>query len=104
MDGIDSAIYLRFVNLAIQCFLAAREIVLPILCTVAGYAESDLPCFQYKHSILSELRKRFRTDLNDIEAANYMENLIERARNEWTTSAYDGVQKLQNNIYSPEWK
>lgn len=104
LDGIESAVYRRYVNLTVQSYLAAREIMLPILSVVAGYAESDLPCFRFRHSILSELRKRFRSDLSDMEAGKWMESLIERARTEWTTSVYDGVQKLQNNIYSPEWK
>jgi phosphatidylinositol 4-kinase len=104
MGGVSSEIYHKYCNLAVQCFLAAREVMLPILSTVVAYADSDLPCFQYKESVLKNLKNRFVPQMTDIDAANQMKNLIEYARQHWTTAAYDGVQKLQNNIFSEEWR
>ena len=42
--------------------------------------------------------------MNDQQAAKYMKRLIYDAANKWTTRYYDGIQKLQNNIYSDTWK
>ncbi len=104
MGGICSEIYHKYCNLTVQCFLAAREIMLSILSTVVAYADSDLPCFQYKENVLRNLKSRFVPELTDVDAAFHMKKLIDRARENWTTGAYDGVQKLQNNIFSEEWR
>ena len=38
------------------------------------------------------------------QAADAFKRLVLSASSDWTTSAYDGIQKLQNNIYSEKWK
>jgi phosphatidylinositol 4-kinase len=88
----------------IQGFLAARQIMNPILSVISIFADSDLPCFQYKENILMRLRQRFVPELTPLEARNYFLRLIQSASASSTTSMYDGVQKLQNNIYSAEWR
>ncbi len=104
MGGRDSEIYRRFTVLTIQAFLATRLVMEPILSIVSAYADADLPCFQYKSYVLQRLRQRFMPQLSDVAAGQMMLQLIDKARRDWTGVAYDGVQKLQNNIYSAEWK
>ena len=43
-------------------------------------------------------------DISDSLAAEAMKELVYDAANKWTTKAYDGIQKLQNNIYSDVWR
>lgn len=93
-----------FVDLTVQGFLVAREIAINLLVAVTSMMDSGLPCFLHKDNNLDQLRDRFFLHLSDGEAAIKMRNLIDDAANKWTTIAYDGIQKLQNNIYSDSWR
>ena len=104
MGGPTSEVFKQFKVLAVQCFLCARQVMDVICALVCSFADSELPCFQYKAHVLSRLRQRFVPEKSDVEAALFMSGLVDAAAKDWTSSAYDGVQKLQNNIYSPEWK
>ena len=57
---------------------------------------SGFPCF--KEQSLQKLEERFRLDLNVLEAANHMRNLINNAHDKWSTKFYDRIQYLQNKI------
>jgi phosphatidylinositol 4-kinase len=104
MGGTTSTIFKHFKVLTIHCFLAARKVMHMVCALVASFADADLPCFQYRPDVLHRLRRRFVPEMGDVEAAAYMADLVDAAVKDWTSSIYDGVQKLQNNIYSPEWK
>jgi phosphatidylinositol 4-kinase A len=93
-----------FVDLTVQGFLVAREIVMNILVSVTAMMDSGLPCFLHKDNNLDLLRDRFFVDCSNGEAARRMRSLIDDAASKWTTIAYDGIQKLQNNIYSDAWR
>ena len=69
----------------------------PIIATVALMAESGLPCFSRGQPI-ENLRKRFRLDLNDAQAAAFMRDTITDSYDKWTTGFYDYIQSLQNKI------
>jgi hypothetical protein len=101
---LENKAFCNFQDLVVHLFLAAREKMDEILTTVCAYADSDLPCFKYKRSVLSTLRGRFMPHLLATEAAAEIRSLVMDAAGKWTTSAYDGVQKLQNNIYSDAWR
>ena len=51
--------------------------------------DAGLPCFQYRHSAIQDLRSRFMPNLCDSQARTVMIRLIEEARNKWTTVMYD---------------
>jgi phosphatidylinositol 4-kinase len=104
LDGEDSEGYHEFEMLTIQCFLAVRQIMPSILAIISSFADSDLPCFQYKEDVLIRCRNKIFPELSSYEAMLTMKLLITNAKNDKTTSIYDGIQKLQNNIYSAEWK
>ena len=38
-------------------------------------------------------------ELTTTESAKFIRMKIKDAADKWTTKAYDGIQKLQNNIY-----
>ena len=70
---------------------------------IASMADSGLPCFHFAHT-LDRLNDRFKPQMNDIRAAKYMRNLVSDANQKMTTTIYDGIQKLQNNIHSDFWR
>jgi phosphatidylinositol 4-kinase A len=104
MDGVDSPVFLQFTDTVIRGFLVARRLQAPLLSTISAFADSGLPCFMHKDDNLVSLRDKFLPDKRDSEASEHMKKLIYDAANKWTTKAYDGIQKLQNNIYSEYWK
>eukprot|EP01038_Epipyxis_sp_PR26KG_P008317 gene8317-11252_t len=95
----NSETFQLFRDLTIRGFLATREIMIPILNIVCGYADSDLPCFKYKDDVLRKLRDRFVPTMSSSEAAKHMSKCIDNALNKWTTNGYDVIQKMQNDIY-----
>lgn len=100
----DAEPFRCFVDLTLQGFLVAREIALEVLITVTSLMDSGLPCFLYKQNNLDLLRERFFLEDSDSDAVLKMRKLIDDAAKKWTTIAYDGIQKLQNNIYSDSWR
>ena len=103
LGGEDGDKYEQFVGMTVQGFLAARNVVEPILSTVTALADSGLPCFSHRMDTLSALRTRFAPDLSTSAAADYMLHLVKSAKRAWTTRAYDWVQHRQNGVYAPEW-
>jgi phosphatidylinositol 4-kinase len=93
-----------FMDLTVQGFLTARMVMEPLVTVVASMADSGLPCFLHKNDNLVQFRNRFVPNMTSSGAAQYMRELIIDAASKWTTVCYDGIQKLQNNIYSDKWK
>jgi phosphatidylinositol 4-kinase len=104
VGGNKSEAFIHYLALTIQAYLAIREIQDAICTLIGSYADADLPCFRYREDVLDKLKERFQPQQSDVQAAKYMGSLVMKAVHDWTGAAYDGVQKLQNNIYSPEWK
>jgi phosphatidylinositol 4-kinase len=104
LGGEGSEGFTALQALTVQAFLAARQIKESILALVNAFADSDLPCFQYRKDTLERLYEKFFPSLSESEAAEKMIGLVRDAMHNPTTSMYDGIQKLQNNIYSAEWK
>ncbi len=54
---------------------------------------SGFPCF--KEQSLTKLEERFRLDLpTELDAANHMRELIDKAHDKWSTKFYDRIQYL----------
>ena len=49
----------------------------------------DLPCFQGRDRVLSELRDRFKLDMTQTQCRDYMLKIIEEACDSWRTRWYD---------------
>ncbi|KAK9840723.1 hypothetical protein WJX81_000166 [Elliptochloris bilobata] len=92
-----SAPFRRFQELCIRGYLAARGVAGGIIATVALMAESGLPCYG-RGAPVDNLRRRFRLDFTDAQAAEFMRSTIADAYDKWTTGFYDYVQYLQNSI------
>lgn len=59
-------------------------------------ADSGIHCFVQKS--LLNLKQRFHPELNDQDAAKFMNNEIIDSVNKLTTNVYDAIQKFQNDI------
>jgi phosphatidylinositol 4-kinase A len=70
---------------------------------VSSMADSGLPCYHFANT-LDKLDDRFKPQMNDIRAAKWMRQLVFDANQKVTTTIYDGIQKLQNNIHSDTWR
>jgi len=89
--------FLRFQELCVKGYLAARTMADSIVATVEMMMPSKLPCFSIGTPIES-LRKRFHLEMSDQEAAHFMKSLINDAYDKWTTGVYDLIQYYQNKI------
>lgn len=89
--------------MTVRGFLAARQVMAPIMALVSSFADSGLPCFMHKTNNLDKLRRRFAPELSNSDAAAFMISVVVNAKKNPTTVLYDGMQRWQNRIYSPEF-
>lgn len=79
MGGTDSNGYRIFRDLTVKAFLACRPYQEEICATAQLMMGTDLPSFKGMGTI-ERLRERFRPELSDSEAAEYMQGVIENAQ------------------------
>ena len=96
MEGTESEAYATFVDLTVRAFLACRDYMNNLLDPVYLMFSSGLDCF--RENSIKHFVERFKLDLNEEDAANYMRGLIKTAADNWRTKGYDLIQKIQNNI------
>lgn len=84
-------------SLCVKGYLAARVHAEAIISTVNLMVDSGLPCFG-RGDPMGNLRKRLHLEMTEREAANFMIATCEDAYNKWTTSGYDVIQYLQQDI------
>jgi len=89
--------FLRFQELCIKGYLAARMAADSIVATVEMMLPSKLPCFS-RGAPVASLRERFHLEMSDQQAAEFMRVLINDAYDKWTTGVYDLIQYYQNQI------
>ena len=93
----------RFVEQCVRGFLAARDHMPAFSAVIDGMGDSALPCYKFPNT-LKEFRKRFAGGDTDRAAARFMHDQVHGAYDKMTTWIYDGIQKLQNDIFSDTWK
>ncbi len=88
-------------GICVRTFLELRRHYERILVLVEMMSKGNesLPCFNGDptHAI-SEMKKRFYPNLHDIAAAGMVNDLINQSLDNWTTTVYDGYQKLCQGI------
>ena len=89
--------FLRFQELCVKGYLAARTVADSIVATVEMMLPSKLPCFS-RGAPIESLRERFHLEMSDQQAADFMRGLISDAYDKWTTGVYDLIQYYQNQI------
>ncbi|KAL0348400.1 UNVERIFIED_CONTAM: Phosphatidylinositol 4-kinase alpha 1 [Sesamum angustifolium] len=94
---MKSETWFQFLSLCVKGYLAARRNMNGILSTVLMMLDSGLPCFS-RGDPIGNLRKRFRPEMTEREAANYMIRICTDAYNKWTTAGYDLIQYLHRAL------
>ncbi|EPS69994.1 hypothetical protein M569_04764 [Genlisea aurea] len=94
---MKSDTWYQFVSLCVKGYLAARRYMDGIINTVLLMLDSGLPCFS-RGDPIGNLRKRFRPELSERDAAIFMIRTCTDAYNKWTTAGYDLIQYLQQGI------
>ena len=75
-----------------------KKIILTL--EMASLGNEHLPCFAGRlQSTINEFKKRFRMDLNDRLAAEFVHTLIENSTGNWTTTCYDRYQRCCVGIF-----
>ncbi|KAF2156780.1 phosphatidylinositol 3 [Myriangium duriaei CBS 260.36] len=92
----QSAPYLRFEELCVKAFLAARPYTDKLASLVTPMLESGLPCF--KPETIKHFRERFVLDKTERDAAEFMRMLVRRSESSFSTKGYDQFQLLTNGI------
>lgn len=98
MGGKDESSYFNwFRELCVHGFLVCRDYADLLIELVEAMMESGLPCFR-GDSTIRRLRGRFRLDLNEIEARQYMNDLVHKSCENVRTAIYDRYQLATNGI------
>eukprot|EP00178_Gracilaria_changii_P016599 TRINITY_DN47842_c0_g1_i1.p1 TRINITY_DN47842_c0_g1~~TRINITY_DN47842_c0_g1_i1.p1 ORF type:complete len:842 (-),score=153.97 TRINITY_DN47842_c0_g1_i1:826-3180(-) len=101
MGGSNSGAFKLYRKLCVQGYLEtcryANKILLMVDTMYPG--NETMPCFlQGRDYVLANLRDRLGFELSKRDKAQRMSKLIDYARGNWTTRAYDHFQKVTNGI------
>ncbi|KAK2750110.1 phosphatidylinositol-4- kinase [Myotisia sp. PD_48] len=88
--------YRWFESLMVKAFLASRPHHAKLSHIVTLMLDSGLPCFT--PDTLSNLRDRFVLEKSEVEAAQYMRELIHKSISSTSTKVYDYFQLVTNSI------
>ncbi|KAK5096611.1 phosphatidylinositol-4- kinase [Lithohypha guttulata] len=91
-----SQAYRWFEELTVKAFLCSRQYCSKLLHLVSLMLDSGLPCF--KPQTMKNMRDRFRLDLNEREAAEFMVGCVKKSAANFSTKVYDEFQLLTNGI------
>jgi len=101
MGGARSQTFLRFRDLVIKGFLAARKHASKIISitklTLDG-AGRDMPCFVGGEKAVDALRARFQMELNRRQYARHVDDMVTRSLDHWSTTCYDKYQRCMLGI------
>ncbi|GAA5978734.1 hypothetical protein JCM10908_004462 [Rhodotorula pacifica] len=97
MGGKDSVGFRQFRELTVKAFLAARPYARLIVETVALMLSAEFPSFKGQGTI-DRLMQRFRTELSEKKAAEYMMSVIDNACENARSIVYDEFQYRTNGI------
>ena len=90
-----SPLFAQFLDLCVKGYLVARSRAEDIIAVVGLMQDSQLPCFGHGKP-MENLRKRFRLDLSNRDAATFFRGVVFDAYDKPTTKYYDVIQQLQN--------
>eukprot|EP00177_Eucheuma_denticulatum_P003298 GFKZ01005957.1.p1 GENE.GFKZ01005957.1~~GFKZ01005957.1.p1 ORF type:complete len:817 (-),score=111.10 GFKZ01005957.1:563-2668(-) len=101
MGGTNSTAWKLYRKLCVQGYVEACRYSNKVMLMVdmAYPGNESMPCFlQGREYVLENLRERFGVDLSRKERAARMLKLIDYAKGNWTTKAYDQYQKVSLGI------
>lgn len=97
MGGVHSAGFRAFKELTVKAFLACRPFVEEVCATVRLMMATGLPSFTGDVTI-DRLRDRFKPEMTESEAAQYMRGVIANAQFSQRSILYDRFQEATNGI------
>ena len=102
LGGQNSRAFAKFQGLMVKGFMKLREHAEELISFVEMTMLSgiDLPCFQGKERVVSQMRDRFRLDLSNSECKTFMLDMIEDAHDNWRTNWYDKYQRYTVGIWA----
>ena len=96
MGGARSPTFKSFRELVIKGFLAARKhadkVVALAQLSLAG-AGAQMPCFVSGHDAIEALHGRFQLSMGRRQCARFVDDMINRSLDHWTTTCYDRYQR-----------
>lgn len=95
MGGRNSVGFRQFSELTVKAFLACRPYGQAVVDTSSLMMAAEFPSFKGEPTI-TRLAERFRLDLSEAEAAEYMKGVIENACENPRSIVYDEFQRLTN--------
>lgn len=99
MGGRDESPFFKwFKDLCCQGFLVVREYSNLLCDIVESMTESNLPCFSKSEGVIRKLKSRFRLDLNEADAKQFMSDLVYKSCENVRTVIYDRYQLATNGI------
>jgi hypothetical protein len=96
LGGPDSHLFRIFRDLCVRTFIALRRHCMEIILLVEmlKIGNEELDCFRGRpDDAISELRGRFRLDLNDRACTEYVYSLVDNSTENWRTDWYDRYQR-----------
>ncbi len=107
MSCVDMCLLLRVGvgvdrDICVKTFMCLRRHhnSLVLLLEMIGNGNEHLPCFAGDHKrVIEDLRNRFRPDLHDRAAEEFVHSLIDEAADNWTTTCYDRYQRCCVGIF-----
>jgi len=100
MGGKDSVGFRQFRELTVKAFLAARPYAHSIVDTAALMLAAEFPSFKGEGT-LERLKLRFRLDLSEKKAAEFMMAIIDNACENKRSIVYDEFQRMTNGASLP---
>lgn len=98
MGGKDSVGFRHFTELTVKSFLACRPYGLAIVETSTLMAQAGFPSYKDDQT-MQRLTDRFRLDLNEVEAAEYMMGVVNNALENPRSIVYDEFQRMTNGEF-----
>jgi hypothetical protein len=96
LGGPDSHLFRIFRDLCVRTFITLRRHCMEIILLVEMLknGNEELDCFRGRpDDAISELRGRFRLDLNDRACTEYVYSLVDNSVENWRTDWYDRYQR-----------
>lgn len=95
MGGRNSIGFRQFSELTVKAFLACRPYGQAVVDTSSLMLAAEFPSFKGEPT-MTRLAERFRLDLSETDAAEYMKGVIENACENPRSIVYDEFQRLTN--------
>lgn len=97
MGGKDSVGFRQFTELTVKAFLACRPYGQAVADTTSLMLAAEFPSFKGEPTI-QRLTERFRLDLTEADAADYMRGVVNNAYQNVRSLVYDEFQLKTNGI------